>query len=278
MRNYFKLLAAVILLRTLLPVFAYPPAPDHVVYGLVRDELGNPLTTRTAQIILETTAGLKITTYVAPGTDAGVNYKIAIPMDAGITSDLYKPSALHPTVPFKIRIRIGQIDYLPIEMSGDYSKLGQPGEKTRINLTLGEDLDHDGIPDAWARQLMAAIGKSFGDFRAGDDADGDGISNLDEYLAGTYAFDPADGFTLKIVASDSAGAVVEFMAIRGRTYSLLGADDLNQWTPVPFRNLANGESSSVLQNYYAPDVRVVRLRVVPKADQTSLNFFKLMVQ
>src|SRR4051794_26736451 len=136
-------LIAAVLWRATSPSFAYPPAPHHIVYGLVRDELGNPLTSKTAEIILETSSGLKINTFVAPGTDSGVNYKVAIPMDAGITSDLYKPSALHPTVPFKIHVRIGQTDYLPIEMSADYSKLGQPGEKTRINLTLGEDLDHD---------------------------------------------------------------------------------------------------------------------------------------
>jgi hypothetical protein len=43
-------------------------------------------------------------------------------------------------------------------MKGDLSKLGEPGKRTHLDLTLGEDLDGDGIPDAWERALLAALG------------------------------------------------------------------------------------------------------------------------
>ena len=43
-------------------------------------------------------------------------------------------------------------------MRGDYSALGRPGESTRIDLTLGEDRDGDGLPDAWERTLITASG------------------------------------------------------------------------------------------------------------------------
>ena len=84
-------------------------------------------------------------------------------------------------MPYKIRVRVGSQVYLPIEMVGDLGKMGQPGEETLLNLTLGEDSDGDGLPDAWERALLSQ-GKDLSDINPGDDTDGDGMSNLDEYI------------------------------------------------------------------------------------------------
>ncbi|MDB4777698.1 hypothetical protein OAH08_05025, partial [Verrucomicrobia bacterium] len=37
---------------------AYPPAPHHLLTGMVRDELGNPLTIESAEIIFEAASGV----------------------------------------------------------------------------------------------------------------------------------------------------------------------------------------------------------------------------
>src|SRR3954469_11309238 len=162
----------------LLPIraFAFPPAPHHVIYGMVRDELGNPIVAENAELIFETSAGVKLTTFIAYKGEPGQNYTLDVPMDSGITSDAYMPTAMSPTVPFKIRVRIAGVIYLPIEMTGNYAQLGQPGKKTRLNLTLGEDTDGDGLPDAWERNLIAALGlsKTLADITPSGDADGDG--------------------------------------------------------------------------------------------------------
>ncbi|HTG44923.1 MAG TPA: hypothetical protein VK633_10365 [Verrucomicrobiae bacterium] len=256
---------------------AFPPAPDHTFYGMVRDEMGNPLDFKDAEVLLETPAKVQCKASIFNIIEPGVNYELAVPMDSGLTDVAYKPTALMPAVSFKIWVRIKQIRYLPIQMKGDFSQLGQPGKRTRLDLTLGEDSDGDGLPDAWERALIAALGggKTLADINPNDDADGDGLNNLNEYTAGTYAFDDKDGYSLKIVRTSQNNPVLEFMAIRGRTYQVFGSADFNNWARIPFR--IEGTTTAPLDNYYADDVRLVQIEALPGA-ASRLLFFKLMIE
>ena len=257
---------------------AYPPAPHHVLTGMVRDELGNPLTIESAEIIFEAASGVRIRSLVSPGLKPGLNYELEVPLDSGITQDLYKPTALHPAAPFKIWVLVHGMVYLPIEMRGDFSQLGQPSETTRLDLTLGEDADGDGLPDAWERALLAQSGGDLAGIQPGDDFDGDGLSNLDEYISGNYAFDKEDGFELKIVGSGSSGPLLEFLAIKGRTYTMMGSPDMEEWTSVSFRLENESVDASGFDAYYAEDVREMRVEVVPPGEAVAQRFFKLLVQ
>src|SRR5260221_280794 len=138
--------------------FAFPPAPHHKLYGLVRNQWGDPINVADAQVFLETTNGPGVVTTLSPGVDPGSNYQLIVPMDAGTAPDLYAPTALKPSFPFRLRVKIGQVTYLPIEMAVTYSQIGQPAQSTRLDLTLGEDTDGDGLPDAWEYALIAALG------------------------------------------------------------------------------------------------------------------------
>lgn len=258
--------------------FAFPPAPHHVVFGLVRDELGNPLAGDNAQIILETATGVQIRGDVVPNLEPGVNYRLSIPMDAGVSSELYAPHALRPMVPFVIKVEVGGETYLPIEMDGDFASLGGAAKRTRIDLTLGQDSDGDGLPDAWERMLINLLGgnATLVDISPDGDPDKDGLKNGMEYIAGTYAHDPEEGFVLEITGFGAQGPWLDFLAIRARTYSILGSADLVTWTAVPFR--LESESSSVVSrtSYYASDTRVLRVEAVPPA-AAGFKFFKLQV-
>ena len=88
---------------------AFPPAPHHLLFGTVRDEMGNPLAVQGAEVILETPAGTSIKAQIIPGLDLSANYRLAVPLDAGVTSDIYKPTAQRTTAPFKLRVRIGTL-------------------------------------------------------------------------------------------------------------------------------------------------------------------------
>lgn len=240
---------------------AYPPAPHHLIYGSVRDEMGNPLVATNAEVMFETLSGVRLTAPVVPGLQPGINYQLPVPMDAGLTSDAYKPTALRPTLPFRMKVKIGATTYLPIQMSGACVNLGQAAESTRLDLTLGEDSDGDGLPDAWERALLSG-NASLQDITPDGDNDQDGLSNLQEYLAGTYAFDSTDGLRLDVVL-DHGKPMVEFMSIPGRTYSLHASGDLQNWAPIPFRVTDDGLQAPARGYYQANDVRRVRLEATP---------------
>lgn len=256
---------------------AFPPAPDHVISGMVRDELGNPLYADDIQVILTTSSGVELKTDIRPGLGGGLNYRLRVPLDSGLTTDLYRATALRPTVPFRMSVKIGTSTFVPIEMIGDFRNLGKPAKETHMDLTLGEDLDGDGLPDAWERALLMG-GQTISDIRPENDTDGDGLSDLLEYLAGTYAFDPNDGFKLDMVGVTDGWPVLEFTAIRGRSYSILRSTDLEQWEPVPFRISGQGEEAPLQNVYQADDVRVLRVEAEPVESDNAREFFKLSLQ
>ncbi|MDA1274733.1 MAG: thrombospondin type 3 repeat-containing protein [Verrucomicrobia bacterium] len=271
-------IATLFALLALVPIHAFPPTPPHVLFGMIRDEMGNPLTVSGAELILETSTGKSINGTVVPGLEPGVNYKFAVPLDAAVRSDIYRRDALQVSVPFKMRVRIGTSDYLPIEMRGEFSKLGQSAQSTRLDLTLGEDANGNGLPDAWERAILAASGSKLTEVSPHDDSDGDGLSNLDEYIAGTNAFDSEDGFSLKVVEVNGSVPSLEFMSIQGHTYKVFGSSDLNDWAQTAFRIASDSTDAPDRQNYQANDSRVVRVLVHPAPEQPTMRFFRLRVE
>ena len=67
---------------------------------------------------------------------------------------------------------------------------GEPAPVCRIHLATGEDLNGDGLPDAWRHFTTPSNSIPSGD------ADGDGQSNAQEALWGTNPFDPASKVSL----------------------------------------------------------------------------------
>ncbi len=258
-------------------VSAYPPAPHHTLFGTVRNQWGEPINVAGAIVYLQQSNTVALKASIVASTDPGVNYRLTIPMDAGTAPDLYLPTALRRSQAFQLRVQIGSVSYLPIEMALSPAILGQAGESTRLDLTLGQDTDGDGLPDAWEEAIIAVLGGTLASITADGDADGDGIRNIDEYLAGTYAFDPNDGFRLTMIGQSSGNATLEFLAIRGRTYALESSFNLQQWSPVKFRIVSEGPNASLRDSYAAGDVRLLRVEVPFQTGGQTNRYFKARV-
>jgi hypothetical protein len=273
-------LFAFILHHSAFIVSAFPPALPHTIFGMARDEYGNPLRTN-AIIVLTTSSGLSVSTRVDPELEPGVNYRLVVPLDSGVKSDAYKTGALSASVPFRIRVTINNATFLPLEMTGDYSLLGQPGKQTRIDLTLGEDTNGNGLPDAWERAILAARGwtNSLADLNANSSPGGNGVTLLQEYVAGTYGFEDANGLSLNITRIEAGAPVLEFLAVRGRNYIILGSADLKVWNDVAFRPLLpEADPVETVSAYLSPDVRFLQVAVPGTASGPAPRFFKLKIQ
>jgi len=259
---------------------AYPPAPHHTLYGIVRNQLGDPINLASGDVYLETPSGVQLRSSVVSGLEPGVNYRLEVPMDSGTAADInaYMPTALKPFWQFKLKVQIGQLTYLPIEMIGNFTQIGQPSLKTRIDLTLGVDSDGDGLPDAWEQTLIDIYGGTLTTINPNDDTDGDGIPNINEYIAGTYAFDPEDGFKLAIVGVNNGHSQLEFLGIRGRTYTIQESPTMEQWTTSKFRFVTIGVPGPLQTSYRATDVRLLRVEVPPSAIAGTNRFFRAIVQ
>ena len=134
----------------------------------------------------------------------------------------------------------------------------------------GKDADTNGIPDAWEITRFGGIGIQGAS--AGDDDDHDGVSNIQEYIAGT---DPSDNESRPLIAIQSSGGEVEvlFRALeavgpgysgRTRFYTLEQCTDLasGTWVAVaPATEIsARNQMCSFVETATDSSVRFYRVR------------------
>lgn len=270
---------------------AFPPAPFHTLYGMVRDENGNSLQVEGAQVVLYrgTTEVLRQT--IGAGRLLDQNYQIRLRMDMFRPgTQTYTGLASSGGEPFSLAIILNNVVYHPIEMSTPRA-VGLPGERIRLDLTLGVDTIGDGIPDAWKQsQLYAAgippdgNGWNLGLITRDGDFDGDGVSNWNEYLAGTYAVDPADFLDLQVMENVDGYARLRFFAIYGKTYAVESSADLITWTATTIHLPAPDETDlSDLPNPLVPLTSVSAedtafIDLYAPADPTGRTFYRLTVR
>ncbi len=89
------------------------------------------------------------------------------------------------------------------------------------------DRDGDGMPDAWETQYNFNVANAID---ATQDADSDGLTNLQEYLAGTDPRDAASYLRIDIVAPAQGLVQIGFRAQAGKTYSILFRSSIEQNT------------------------------------------------
>ncbi len=230
---------------------AFPPAPYYTVFGNVRDQYGKLLPSQGISVVAY--AGLKkLPNQPLLDVPSGdYNYQMRLRMDMTRPDTVqYHPHTVEKDALFNLRVAIGDRMYLPIEM-GSAPSVGAPGDRRRLDLTLGVDSDGDGLPDAWEEAQLYQAGErpgpegwNLGGLDRDGDYDGDGTSNWHEYLAGTYAVDASSVLDLRILEITSGSARLEFYSFYGKSYTLQSSTDLKTWTPVSFTLVPPAEGGS----------------------------------
>jgi hypothetical protein len=147
----------------------------------------------------------------------------------------------------------------------------------RLDLNLGTDANRDGLPDAWQEWQLYQAGRRAGTpgwdinlITKTGDFDGDGISNHDEYVAGTFAGDATERFELRITGKTETRVNFEFFGITGKVYTIEESADMLTWKTVPLATTTGGTAAP---SYQA--VAVGRVLAEVAASPEDSRFYRL---
>lgn len=236
--TYWLLLAAWPVLAT-----AGVPRASCTYFGMLKDSFGH-VYQQSARLTLERSgvevARQDISGFVRPG----INFQAQVDMDSG-SGDRYADYAMREGETLQIVVHVDGVDKPLLEPAT--LTVPEPGTDVQISLTVGTDADGDGLPDEWEQQLMAASGGSITNIAQilpEDDFDGDGASNIQEYLAGTYAFLDYDVFAVEdLEHTDGNRFGFRFLSVPGKSYRVHHNTDLtdaNAWDTTTFSLDAEG--------------------------------------
>jgi hypothetical protein len=247
---------------------------------MVRDQVGQTVTAEGAKIIL-LKGGVEVGSTPIITNLIDRNYELNVRIDQSIAGTApYTAKAIPANGLFSLAVDIDGSLFYPIEVSGNLTA-GKGGERVRLDLNLGEDADGDGLPDIWEQWQLYQAGILPDQNGAWDlslidkngDFDGDGQSNLFEYISGTFAGDATENFNLVIKEKLPASVRFEFFAITGKAYTIESTLDMKTWTQVPF---AVGSPDVFGAGYRASDVGIVSAFSMPRSSNTE--FFRLSVR
>lgn len=222
---------------------AIPQAPV-ITYGLVRDPYGTPLTkASSATLELVRNAARDGTVYaraaVGDSGIPGMNYRLSLEIDS---SGPTRANAVCAGTEMFVAATLGG-SAATLSPAAVFTTPAQGGRQ-RLDFSTGTDVDGDGLPDEWERWVLELAGRTksgtatdaeIAAFCPDDDADGDGMTNRQEFLAGTDPFLATDIFKIESfeVLPGTGRARLVFTSAADRTYRIVMAETPNApWMPV----------------------------------------------
>jgi alpha-D-xyloside xylohydrolase len=137
-------------------------------------------------------------------------------------------------------------------------KFNHGGGATQI--AFGPDSVGDGISDSWRQTWFGSTGTNAFSC-ALCDPDGDGMTNLQEYQAGT---NPQDANSVLRILSLANGNLLTWSSVSNRTYRVLATADLGtNFVPISGVITASDSTASFLDNAATNAARFYRVNVVP---------------
>ena len=248
--------------------WAFPPAPYYTLYGVVRDQVGQTVTAEGAEVIL-LKGGVEVSRTPITSSQIDQNYELNMRLDQNRSgTSFYSEKAIASQGLFSLVVSMNGALFYPIEVSGNLTA-GKGGERVKLDLTLGEDKDKDGLPDVWEAWQLYQAGLYPNENGEWDlslidpngDFDKDGQSNLLEYIAGTFAGDATETFGLTIKEKLPESVRFEFYGITGKVYTIESSSDMQTWTRVPF---AVGNPGAGNNAHQASDVCIVSAFTTPR--------------
>lgn len=226
---------------------AAPNASDGTDFGYAR--IGTDTVTRTFTIQNNGSGKLSLT---------GVpRVKIAGSSDFVVTAQPASPVAPGSSTTFQISFHpTGMNAAAQVVITNNDSNEAPYQFAVRGNANTGNaDTDSDGMPDAW--EALYNLNDPAGD------EDGDGLSNREEFIAGTSPLDPRSAFEIAKVEQVAGGFAVTWDSIKGRNYHLFASGDPSASSPweLVSEQAGTGESITVSEMPAGAAPRFYRLVV-----------------
>lgn len=225
------------------------PEPDNVLYGSIALD-GAMVTAERTDVVVEARRSINgpaIASYrMGSNPPVGNFYSLRLKLES--FNPLFDPTASQVGNALFIVVS----DATGVRAQASYT-LSSRGEFQRLDFgTAMPDSDGDGLPDAWETHYFGGLNQNAGSVGA------NGLSALQNFIAGTNPNDANSVFELSITPTNNSNAI-SFFALRAegpgyegltRSYSLEASSNMSpaSWTGVSgFTNLAGNNQAVTYQ-------------------------------